>query len=533
MAWDLRAESTSSQPSVWIWTDGDKDGEGVAKIKEIVSSGDPVPCPIVEPVGRSLPSGQRRSALPVRYLLTGAANVSLPIPRCLALLLALGLFGCDGRRPPTPSATETEAPAVPTEPEAPLEPRMGEPVELLRPRRLVITDEATCQLDDTGTLDCFDPWDGCMAAPRTYPPLASVVGGGNFLCGLRRDGLLRCWRGGELEQQAVTHARSVSAGGECAILLDETLACWRTGTRSLDPETPEGRFLDVGVGARHRCAIREDGTMTCWGFGAHGEADAPEGAFTQVVSASQRNCAIRKGGRLVCWGERTEAPPGRFRQVSLAGTSHACALREDGEVLCWGHGLEDFVRLEGGPWVEVEGLCARSATGAMACMDASGQPRRNDGQTRIADAAGACDAPPPPRPPTPTAATEPRRALVDEVMREAVHAHDVEAADGFRNRVIAADLPHLVEEYERLTDWEEKVLLVHVVQDHSPAPQLRSVMHDILRSPDLPGDDVWWVRAVALSYFDGNSANFDRYNEDRGVSRRRTRYWLERLDAAE
>ncbi|MCA9607170.1 MAG: hypothetical protein KC619_16300 [Myxococcales bacterium] len=409
---------------------------------------------------------------------------------------------CGGSRE-TPAPTEAPAAEV------------GAPVDLLLPSTLAPgASQGVCHLDD-GALACFDLGDHCATRPPTGR-YASVAAQGNTMCALRADGALSCWVDGEETETPVDHALQVAVGSHvCALTLEHTLRCWGSDYEGSIADVPDGRFRQVAVGHLHSCAIREDGTLACWGWGTSGQTVVPEGTFTYVASASQRNCAIRTSGEMVCWGEREREPPGRFTRVGLTNP-YACALRDDGALVCWGYELDGFVEMEGGPYAEVVETCARTRAGEVRCLRAGGRMGADDGQSRYADASGAC-----PRAPSAPAPSGPvvRRPFIDRAMA-IVRAHDWDAIESGRDEVRAEDVPAFVEEYARLEPWEDKTYLVMLLQDQHD-PRMQPIYRDILAVPDCGDDSCWIARASALAFFDGNFDSFGRYFDDHALCRRR------------
>lgn len=117
---------------------------------------------------------------------------------------------------------------------------------------------------------------------------------------------------------------------------------------------------------------------------------------------------------------------------------------------------------------------------------------------------------------TPDAGTPARRPYVDEVMTK-VRKGTVDT-ESERDHVKPEDISHFAREYFATKKWPERVFIIELVQD-SKDPVLTEVMWDALDVPNCDDDTCWWVRAVALSFLDGDFAKFSKYFEDRKLCR--------------
>jgi hypothetical protein len=94
-----------------------------------------------------------------------------------------------------------------------------------------------------------------------------------------------------------------------------------------------------------------------------------------------------------------------------------------------------------------------------------------------------------------------------------------------RDSVSRQDLGGLAEAYWSLPDWEQKLNLVNLVQDHVDA-RLRDVMLDCLRAPDADQEYVQQAQAIAVCHLEENLDNFTTYNYDRQILARAVRRYL-------
>lgn len=186
-----------------------------------------------------------------------------------------------------------------------------------------------------------------LATPRPFVALAL---GGDFGCGLDRDGALACWGRNDQGQLGLGDTRDRTAPE--TVPIGEPLVQVST--------------LDAAV-----CAIGRSGALYCWGYGREnglGLGGPPgQGAdelsprrvgtdsdWTYVSTGQGHTCGIRDGGRLFCWGRNSSLAcglgPGSPAQVTTpspvserrdwylvtAGTDSTCALDRSGGLYCWG-----------------------------------------------------------------------------------------------------------------------------------------------------------------------------------------------------
>jgi len=202
-----------------------------------------------------------------------------------------------------------------------------------------------------------------------------------------------------LQVMNITTATAVAAGDghACALLADETVACWGDNTYGqlgTDANTTYGSTTPIAVaglsgviaiaaGEIHTCALLSGGTVECWGADTEGELGSTITTMcngTDVCSSSplavpgltgvtaiaigaddgngaDHTCALLSGGAVECWGynqygelgigsKTTAAPYGVFSPTPVAGLTNAigitawwgggCALVSGGTVECWG-----------------------------------------------------------------------------------------------------------------------------------------------------------------------------------------------------
>ncbi|MCK6544988.1 hypothetical protein L6R52_03915 [Myxococcota bacterium] len=238
--------------------------------------------------------------------------------------------------------------------------------------------------------------DGCLGELFCGPATQSQIDvGDNFSCGVRNDGVVRCWGSNNQGQlgdgsastrrtpvsvSGLTNARSVALGAQhaCVTLADGGVRCWgwaRNGQLGSNTTTSQwlpqvvglSNAVSVTAGRENTCARLADNTLWCWGDARNAQLSAgpyPYGAtptrlvgLGEVVYASMGGdygCAVQSNGLVFCWGYGnglalgtgatiTGLPtqvPGVTNAIaveaSLSGL-HTCALTRTGEVYCWGN----------------------------------------------------------------------------------------------------------------------------------------------------------------------------------------------------
>lgn len=114
------------------------------------------------------------------------------------------------------------------------------------------------------------------ASPLIVPAIGVYTqiteGTGGPMCGLRNDGMVRCWGATLVEKTAATGLFSLvrsARGHSCAIRTDGAAECWGDNSRGEAPPVvvpPSGtRFQDLGLGFGYSCGLRNDGVVQCWG----------------------------------------------------------------------------------------------------------------------------------------------------------------------------------------------------------------------------------------------------------------------------
>jgi alpha-tubulin suppressor-like RCC1 family protein len=221
-----------------------------------------------------------------------------------------------------------------------------------------------------------------------------IAAGQHHACGVRPDGLVRCWGWGQNGQLGdgnlmnsnvpvvvgeLSDVASIRAGSEhtCAALVSGKVKCFGSnqsgqlgdGTTMPHATPVEVTSLDgvvaVMAGWSHTCALTMAGELHCWGNGFSGQlgvgdtmnSATPVKVMQGVVDAAagyNHSCAVLSNGELHCWGYNgvagelgTGAGAGTYPTPQLvsalkdvkrvvSGFQHTCALLGDGALWCWG-----------------------------------------------------------------------------------------------------------------------------------------------------------------------------------------------------
>lgn len=181
-----------------------------------------------------------------------------------------------------------------------------------------------------------EPCDTAAPAPsddtgETTVPLFVALGtGAVHSCGIRDDGSLQCWGGGEDGQLDVPEGLftdlAVGHAHACALDLDGGVQCWG---RNTDGQTDlSGEFIALSLGAEHSCGLDASGIATCVGRNDRGQTDVPEHTFSSIAAGATHTCGIiesRKGSHSTCWGSLSKEPAeDEDHKVVISGTGWSC-----------------------------------------------------------------------------------------------------------------------------------------------------------------------------------------------------------------
>lgn len=292
--------------------------------------------------------------------------------------------------------------------------------------------QQSCALTDAGKVYCWgtgvfgELGDGQSGDNHFEAQPVEVIGAENIVdidvergavCAVRNDGRVLCWgynadgelgfestpcgpyeqrsedlAEDELECQEVAmevpgleQVAEVEVGGfhQCALLLDQRVACWGQGAQGQlgapgdAPALGPARIVDLDqvedleLGIYHSCARRSDGSVWCWGsdlsgqLGIGGESNkqtrpvevVEAGATLDLAAAVSSTCAVKSSGEVACWGDigflflNEDRPnpglgahplpvtvpylPPVAVQVSSEGRT-SCMVDAAGLVRCWG-----------------------------------------------------------------------------------------------------------------------------------------------------------------------------------------------------
>lgn len=207
--------------------------------------------------------------------------------------------------------------------------------------------------------------------PSTYRTISNPIGNkltsvgkvGDWVCGLRRDGQVRCadLHLSKKSRRKLGKAKSLAVNDSHLLLLrpngvvDRVEAPVQSLDRKPGKPTPvrgAERVSSLAVHYAQSCGLRDDGAVVCW---TPGSLEAKRiGGLPRIVDlqgGGARHCAQSAEGGVYCWGyprgnlgdaNRSDgkAPvevklPAKARSLQVLGDA-ACAWLEDGSVWCWG-----------------------------------------------------------------------------------------------------------------------------------------------------------------------------------------------------
>lgn len=209
-----------------------------------------------------------------------------------------------------------------------------------------------------GAVSCWTLQYGVSVSPAREEGISDardLAVGDDFTCATRADGAVVCWGSNEHVVRAAPAAAEkgpAEAKGEAPRAVPSIV-----GPRS------------IAAGASHACAVLADETVACWGAGDTGQLDGTVGgdahkplavpgvaAVRALALGAHHSCALTAAGRVVCWGAQyrgqlgvstrafAKGPtvvPGLEGVTEIAaGDEHTCARRADGALLCWGTNTE-------------------------------------------------------------------------------------------------------------------------------------------------------------------------------------------------
>lgn len=145
-------------------------------------------------------------------------------------------------------------------------------------------DHVTCLLRTDGELDCYHPPSAAWYEGLPPGPFTAISAGSHKSCGLRVNGTVTCW-----------------LGGDFATVQGELVA-------------PSGSFIAISAGYERSCGLRRDGRALCWDWseiypyadansGYVEYSDTPSVSFTAISVGSWQTCGLRTNGLLSCWAQ--------------------------------------------------------------------------------------------------------------------------------------------------------------------------------------------------------------------------------------
>ena len=228
-------------------------------------------------------------------------------------------------------------------------------VDTARPTAAAESGTDRCALLASGDIGCLPGVNHQVISG----PFTAAVSARDAVCGLRTDGLIRCWTTSSPGLISTTQHRDypidpmgtaypdtvfkfVAAGYNqaCGIRASDNAAlCWRwdydqlgyafdSGVRAVRTTPGEYKFVDPGIG-EEGCGVLIDGTVNCWGgISSNAPGESTIGYESATIEWRILACGLRTDRSMHCWNAST--PP------SLAPVS---PWRGNSKLL--GLGLED------------------------------------------------------------------------------------------------------------------------------------------------------------------------------------------------
>lgn len=252
---------------------------------------------------------------------------------------------------------------------------------------------------------------------------------GSTVCAGVRNGSVICWGDERLipstsakrEQAkplvvaALKHAKKIDfgIGHACAILRDDTVACWGNNNDGQlgSPRPKSSRDLvavpglkdvvDIALGPSHSCAATKKGDVYCWGRNRNKTITPKDNdpkitqparidgvsKIVKLAANDAMSCGLDASSDLYCWGRNVKRGRSKLAQQVQhvdGGYAHMCAVKKDTTLHCWGTnkhgqlgtgtttrantptqvaGLKDIVDVSAG----YEHTCAVKRTGDVLC----------------------------------------------------------------------------------------------------------------------------------------------------------------------
>ena len=245
---------------------------------------------------------------------------------------------------------------------------------------IAAADSYTCVVLSGGTVECWGVTTGgeycdqtcglSRSLPVTITGLTNAVvvsyaaesSCGYEICALQDGGSVQCVGhtcSSRYDQSSMPAPVTISGltdptsiAGSCAVLKDQTVACWDSSSAVATAIAG----ISNAVSVSGNCALLADGGVTCWN-GSPAVATTAAGVANAVALASTHYhaCVVVSGGLVKCWGSNYDGELGDGTEndsdgpvtvsriddaiAVAAGTGHTCALLSSSRVRCWGTNL--------------------------------------------------------------------------------------------------------------------------------------------------------------------------------------------------
>jgi hypothetical protein len=247
---------------------------------------------------------------------------------------------------------------------------------------------ALCGLRSDGIVRCWPgPFDAtsALSVPPPAGKFSRIFNVDEGICGLRPDGSATCSSGlmspKGLRLSSVTSAFGFTSGQRlgCGVELGGSIACW--GQAAKAARIPAGVFSSVAIGLTETfnpqtlapgqawsvCGLGADASLTC---GDGGNA-MPPGSLKSILGGLELVGLRPDGSMWIQPGAQSTRPPlpGNFTQLTTGGT---CGLRVDGASVCQASDPSAAPIVTPGPFVQLltagTAVCGVRADRTLGCF---------------------------------------------------------------------------------------------------------------------------------------------------------------------
>ena len=188
----------------------------------------------------------------------------------------------------------------------------------------------TCGIQGNGIVVCWGFSEYSVSSPPADMKFIAISSGWNHSCGLTEEGDTKCWginfpsdrvpfpmeRVAVMPENQRLTTISIGMSGDfmCGLKNDGVPICWdRFPDEPLEDKwgiaanvlrrVPyDERFQSISSGRSHVCALRKDGAPVCWGESRIIDSTPSDETFVEIATGGFHTCALRSDGSIACWG---------------------------------------------------------------------------------------------------------------------------------------------------------------------------------------------------------------------------------------